>query len=91
MRTLFQELETTSEAVVGLEFITEFKSKVMAKKGINRFDPDNPPKFCPKCQKKGIKSKVKMRRLCHGSEKVLICKSDLVRLLEETWPRKEMC
>ena len=60
--------------------ITEqsLENKVMAKKGINKFDPNNPPKFCPKCQKKGIKSKVKMRRLCPGSEKVLICKSDLV-------------
>ena len=44
-----------------------------------KFDPDNPPKFCPKCQKMGISTKVKMRRLCPDYEKVLICKHDQVK------------
>ena len=60
-------------------FPDERKNKVMAKKGIRKFDPDNPPKFCPQCQEKGIQSKVKKRSLCPDSEKVLICKYDLVR------------
>ena len=51
----------------------------MAKDGTKKFDPDNPPKFCPKCEEKGIKSKLKMRRLCPDSEKVLLCKHDQVR------------
>ena len=51
----------------------------MAKEGIKKVDPDNPPKFCPKCEEKGIKSKVKLRRLCPDTEKVLICKNDQVK------------
>ena len=46
-----------------------------------KLDPDNPakPKFCPKCQEKGLKSRLKMRRLFPNSEKVLLCKNDQAR------------
>ena len=53
-----------------------------------KFDPDNPPKFCPKCQKMGISTKVKMRRLCPDYEKVLICKHDQVRYIFSSFDKK---
>ena len=44
-----------------------------------KFDPENPPKFCPECQQNGRKSKVKMKRLIPNTEKKLICKHKPVR------------
>ena len=42
-----------------------------------RLDLKNPPKYCPQCQRKQLKNKVKKFRMKSGSL-VLMCKSDQV-------------
>ena len=43
----------------------------------NVFDPYNPPRFCPSCAQKGVKSKVKKMKVDpRGDKFIIMCKND---------------
>ena len=46
-----------------------------------KLDPLNPPKYCPQCQRNGVKSKVKKFKVDpNSSDLVIMCKNDKVGL-----------
>ena len=62
---------------------SDFKSEKMENLDL-KLDPLNPPKYCPQCERNGIKSKVKKFKVNPNStDLVIMCKNDKVRLKTE--------
>ena len=59
---------------------SDFKTEKMENLDL-KLDPLNPPKYCPQCERNGIKSKVKKFKVNPNStDLVIMCKNDKVRL-----------